>query len=87
VLDIAEKVNKIIPNAEIVRTAMAFQDSRNYRVTSEKAQKIFGFKPRYDVNDGIIQVVKLLSEGRIRDISNPRFSNALALDTIHKVKG
>lgn len=86
VLDIAEKVQKIIPSSSIVKTEMSFQDSRNYQVSSDKATKELAFKPHFDVEYGIKQIVEIMSEGRIRDITIPRFSNALALDLIHNIK-
>jgi nucleoside-diphosphate-sugar epimerase len=86
VLDIAEKVRKIIPTSSIVKTEMSFQDSRNYQVSSVKAARELAFKPKLDVEYGIKQIVEIMSEGRIRDITIPRFSNALALDLIHNIK-
>ena len=86
VLDIAEKVQKIIPTSSIIKTEMSFQDSRNYQVSSEKASLELAFKPKFDVEYGIKQIVDIMSEGRIRDITIPRFSNALALDLIHNIK-
>jgi dTDP-D-glucose 4,6-dehydratase len=65
---------------------MSFQDSRNYQVSSDKARRELAFKPKYDVEDGIKQIVQIMNEGRIRDVTLPRFSNALALDLIHNVK-
>ena len=86
VLEIAEKVRKIIPKSSITKTKMSFQDSRNYRVSSDKAVQVFGFTPQYSVEDGITQIAEILESGRIRDITIPRFSNALALDLIHKIR-
>ena len=86
VLDIAEKVQKNIPKSTIIKTELSFQDSRNYQVSSDKAKRELAFKPIYDVEDGIKQIVEIMSEGRIRDITIPRFSNALALDLIHNIK-
>jgi nucleoside-diphosphate-sugar epimerase len=86
VLDIAEKVQKIIPTSSIVKTEMSFQDSRNYQVSTAKAARELAFKPKFDVEYGIKQIVEIMSEGRIRDITIPRFSNALALDLIHNIK-
>ncbi|HMG04545.1 MAG TPA: hypothetical protein VK581_03740, partial [Chthoniobacterales bacterium] len=51
------------------------QDARNYSVSSDKARRDFGFTPRYAPEDGITEIKRLVEEGRIRDISSPRFSN------------
>jgi hypothetical protein len=55
-------------------------------VSSAKASTELAFKPKFDVEYGIKQIVDIMSEGRIRDITIPRFSNALALDLIHNIK-
>ena len=86
VLDIAEKVQKIIPTSSIVKTKMSFQDSRNYQVSSDKAARELRFIPKYDVEFGIKQIEEIMREGRIRDITIPRFSNSLALELIHNIK-
>jgi nucleoside-diphosphate-sugar epimerase len=86
VLDIAEKVQKIIPSSSIIKTKMSFQDSRNYQVSSDKASRDLGFVPKFDVDFGIKQIEEIMREGRIRDITIPRFSNALALELTHNIK-
>ena len=55
---------------------MEFQDSRNYRVSSEKAITTLGFAPKYSVDHGIREVKDLLEQGRIKDIKNPRYTNS-----------
>lgn len=79
ILEIAEKIKDFLPTCEILTSEVSFQDSRNYQVTSEKAIKHLGFKPRYNINDGILEILKLLQEGRIKNINSSKFSNALAL--------
>jgi hypothetical protein len=54
---------------------MQFQDARNYRVSSEKARQAFAFSPRYIPDDGILELKELVKDGRIRDVSSPRYSN------------
>jgi nucleoside-diphosphate-sugar epimerase len=83
IFQIAERVKIQLPDTQIVTNEMSFQDSRNYRVSSELAEKTFGFKPEFSIEYGINQIIALLSRGRIRDINNPRFSNAIALREIH----
>ena len=75
IIDLAEKLLDYVPGLEIQRTEMKFQDSRNYEVSSQKAINTFGFKPRYTVDDGIKEIKSLVEQGRIRDISSPRYSN------------
>lgn len=75
ILDLANEFVHHFPSLEVQRTEMKFEDSRNYRVTSEKAMAAFGFEPRYTVSDGIEQLKGLILEGRIRNVRAPRHFN------------
>ncbi len=75
VLEVAEAVRARIPDARIDITEMRFQDNRDYRVSCRKAEEELGFAPELRMDDGILQVHKLIEEGRIRDLTSPRFSN------------
>ena len=75
VLEVAEAVRARIPNAHIEVTEMKFQDNRDYRVSSRRAITELGFDPALRMDDGIVHVKQLIDEGRIRDLTSPRFSN------------
>jgi hypothetical protein len=75
VLEIAEAVRHRIPDAEVDVTEKTFQDARNYRVSSRRAYEELGFSPELTMDDGIVQVHRLVDEGRVRDLTSPRFSN------------
>lgn len=60
---------------EIDRVETKFEDSRNYRVSSEKARKTFGFEPTYSPGNGIVELKELLEAGRIKDLNNKRYNN------------
>jgi nucleoside-diphosphate-sugar epimerase len=75
IVDLAELLMEYVPQLHIQRTAMKFEDSRNYMVSSDKAVQTFGFKPRYTIDDGIREIKTLVEQGRIRDLTSPRFSN------------
>jgi len=79
IAELAEMVAEYFPDIEVHRTEMKFEDSRNYRVSSDKAREAFGFNPKYTPSHGIVEVKTLLEEGRIRDINNPRYSNTESL--------
>lgn len=82
ILELAQRINAIIPDVETEITESSFQDSRNYMVTSDKARKEFGFSPKWSIEDGIKEVAEVVQTGRIPNINLPRFSNALALGKI-----
>lgn len=74
ILGLAKQVKHHIPcKLEIVETT--FEDSRNYRVDSGKASRDLDFKPWHEVKGGIKELKEVLKAGRIKDLSNRRYSN------------
>lgn len=78
-LHLAEKVQNHFSRLKIEKVKMEFEDSRNYRVSAEKAKKILNFKPALDVDEGIKEMKELLVSGRIRNINSPRYTNQVHL--------
>lgn len=87
ILDLARKVEKHFPGIKLEVVDMKFQDSRNYKVSSQKAIETFGFKPKLRSGDGIKEVKKLLEETRIKDLNNSRYTNEghLTMFNTHKL--
>lgn len=81
IIQLAERIQKLVPSAGIEITQSSFQDARNYMVSSEKAEKELGFKPRWTVEDGIREIRDLISQRRIPRVNIPRFSNVAALQS------
>lgn len=81
IIQLAERIQKLIPEARIDITESSFQDARNYMVSSEKAQNELGFKPRWSVEDGITEIRDTISSKRIPKVNIPRFSNVAALQS------
>lgn len=79
VLEIAQRIKKIVTSAEIEQTEISFQDARNYRVNSDSAREILGFVPKWTIEDGIQEVADVILNKRIKDVSNPRFNNSESL--------
>ena len=75
IIEIAEEIKKKVPEAIIQTTPMHFQDSRNYRVSSNKLLEVAGFKPTIDLATGINEIYDIVSGKRIKDINDPRYSN------------
>lgn len=75
IVDLADMLVRHFPHLEVHRTAAAFQDNRNYRVSSAKAMATFGFQPKYSVDDGIQELKAIFQQGRIKKIGIPRQSN------------
>lgn len=75
ITDLAEMFQKHFPGLEVQRTEVKFQDSRNYRVTSEKAQKTFGFAPKWELEPGMLELKAIVQADRIKNVAIPRHSN------------
>lgn len=80
ILDIANKIRSLIP-CEIKKVDTSFEDARNYRVSTSKAEKALGFKTSWTIPMAILQLQKILDQGRITDLNNPRYSNHGFLET------
>lgn len=75
ITDLASAIQGHFPGVEVEQTPMRFEDSRNYRVSSDKAATTFGFEPRLGVDDGIDELKALFKDGRIKQIGIARHSN------------
>lgn len=72
--DIATEIHEVIP-CDITFSEMKFEDQRNYKVTNEKFLKT-GWKPVYNIRDGITELKTIFNEERITDVNDPVYSNA-----------
>ncbi len=86
IIDLAYQVRNHFPDLVIEQTPMKFQDARNYRVSSERAQSILGFKATCSIDDGIQEIKELLDSYRLKDVDNPRYTNQLFLSTFNTHK-
>lgn len=82
IIDLAYQVRNHFPDLEIERTEMKFQDSRNYRVKSDKAHDSLAFLPSLSIDDGIEEIKELAVNRRIRDFNNPRYMNHIFLEQV-----
>lgn len=81
IIDLAERIRNHFPDCVIEKTDLPFQDTRNYRVSSQKAKEAFGFASAYSIDDGIEEVKALVAMRRIKDIDHSRYSNHRFLET------
>lgn len=75
ILDLAYQVRNHFPDMKIELTEQTFQDTRNYRVSCEKARREWGFAPTCSIDQGIEEIKDLLVSRRLRDLENPRYTN------------
>lgn len=75
--DLANEVAEVT-GAKIKHVEIKFEDERNYRVSTQKAQNELEFIPKdcLSIKYGIRQIVDAVSTGRIKDMNDPYHSNA-----------
>jgi nucleoside-diphosphate-sugar epimerase len=81
--DLAEEIKKQIPACKITYTDMKFEDLRNYKVTNGEYLQT-GWSPKYNLQDGIEQIVSLIEEGRIKNVGDLVYSNAAYMREINE---
>lgn len=87
IIDLAYQVRNHFPDIVIEQTPMKFQDTRNYRVSSDKAHNVLGFKPVHSIDEGVEEIKELLDSNRLKDVDAPRYTNQafLSIFNTHKV--
>lgn len=86
IIDLAYQVRNHFPDIVIEQTPMKFQDTRNYRVSSDKAHNVLGFKPVHSIDEGVEEVKELLESNRLKDVDAPRYTNQAFLSMFNKHK-
>ena len=87
IIDIAKNIKDIFPSTKIEIIKTNIKDTRNYKVSSQKAKVMLNFSPKYTVKNGIIELKKVFEEKRIKNLNLPKFSNFLYLNNdINKLK-
>jgi nucleoside-diphosphate-sugar epimerase len=79
ILQLAERIQKIVSKVKIEQTEISFQDARNYRVSTDKVKDELSFLPRYTIENGIQEVANAITQNRIKDVGNPKFNNSESL--------
>jgi len=85
---LSETIKQLLPETKIIYQDMKFEDLRDYKVKNDRI-KATGWKPKFSLNEGINEMIKVFSEGRVRNVSDPVYSNANYLKQIdfgNKVK-
>jgi nucleoside-diphosphate-sugar epimerase len=79
ILQLAERIQKIVSKVKLEQTEISFQDARNYRVSTDKVKDELSFLPRYTIENGIQEVANAITQKRIKDVGNPKFNNSESL--------
>lgn len=75
IVEVAEHVKKHFVDLKIEKTDMSFEDARNYKVSRDKAEKIFDFTSDLTIDDGIKELKEVFESHRIKNFDDPHFSN------------
>lgn len=84
---IAQFILSKLPEAQLTETIQSGEDRRNYRVSFNKIERELGFRPCWDVERGISQVIDALRSGRIADYRDVRHSNVKFLSEESNLAG
>lgn len=80
--EIAQMVKKIVelefPGNDIQIVTTTSDDNRSYHINSDKITKILGFKPKYSIEQAILEICQAFREGKI--------PNSLEDDKYYRVK-
>lgn len=82
IVELAKRIQRHVPEAEIRTSESTFQDARNYEVSSQKARDELGFAPAWSIDHGIEEVATAVRSRRIPNVNLPRFSNVAALTAV-----
>jgi hypothetical protein len=74
-----------LPNVNIKSTPLSFQDARNYRVSSKKAQLELRMPDFISIDSGIEEMISILKDGRIPRPGANRFKNVAALNDLWRI--
>ncbi len=77
--ELAQRVVDRVGKAEIRVVDVPFQDTRNYRVSFERARRELGYASEHSVDEAIDDIAELIDDGRVKDLSMAQFSNLEAL--------
>ncbi len=73
--DIAEVVSTVVPNCRLEYAPDAGPDTRSYRVSFEKIANTLGFKPKWDVRSGAVQLYEAYRRSNLtlEEFEGPRY--------------
>ncbi len=75
IMDLAYQIRNHFPDLVIEHTDMPFQDTRNYRVSSDLARQTLGFDSGHSIDSGIEELKYAVETRRIKDLNSSRYSN------------
>jgi len=82
---LVQQIVKHLPKVTIKSTPLSFQDARNYRVSSNRAQQNLKLPEFITIDTGILEMIEILKDGRIPRPGANRFKNMAALNDLWRI--
>jgi nucleoside-diphosphate-sugar epimerase len=83
--EIADVVQRVVPECKIERVDMLFEDQRNYRVSTNRWNAILDApSPTLTMEDGVRDIVNIVKEDRIKNLGSPIYSNQMHIETTYR---
>lgn len=81
IVDVAEKIVKVLGRGKVETRDVPFEDLRNYKVD---VQKLFneGFYPHRTLEDGVLELAQFFESGRVKDPWHSKYHNYRFLQEI-----
>jgi len=73
--EVGEIIHRSVPAAKLVINPFA-EDRRNYRVNFDKIRGTIGFVPQFTIEDGVVEIIEVITSGKVKDYLDPKYSNA-----------
>ena len=80
--ELGEKIAYLIPGTIINYIDMNFQDARNYKVYTSKADNYFNFKAKTTVEEEVLRMKKIFEENRIKNTDLELYNNGFYLQKL-----
>jgi len=83
IAELADAIVQCIPGpVKVNKIPAMFEDERNYKVSTEKARKIFEYEPKITVTDEVSDLIDLLRSGRIKNPMDINYHNGMFLSSV-----
>lgn len=79
--DLALEIQKHLPNTKVVKQDIKFEDLRDYKVKNDRILAT-GWRPKFTLSEGIEEMKRVFLEDRIKDTTDPVYSNVAYLKSI-----
>lgn len=80
--ELALEIQKHVPGTEVIKQDMKFEDLRDYKVKNDRILAT-GWRPKFTLPEGIEEMKQVFEEGRVKDTTDPVYSNVAYLKSIN----